>query len=79
MKIPSGSPVGLCDHVPVYPDTSRGIVLEVQTDAGQIVVLVCARCWTRYARGGDLSALVTRQIVTGKNGWDVKVDMEAPS
>ncbi len=79
MNIPAGTHVGLCDHVPVYPDRGDGMVLEVTTDDGKIVVLVCAKCWLRYAGDGDLVPIVTRQVVTGRGGWDVKVDMAVPS
>ena len=81
MNIPAGTRVGLCDHVPDYPARTDGMVLEVTTDAGKIVVLICARCWLRYASDGDLAPLVTRQVVTGRAGWDLKVevDMVVPS
>lgn len=79
MKVPAGTRVGLCAHVPVYPQEGDGVVLEVTTDAGKIVVLVCERCWVRHAAGEELAALVTRQIVTGRGGWDVKVELAVPS
>ena len=79
MKIPGGARVGLCAHVPIYPATGDGMILEVTTDEGKIVVLVCKPCWVKYAADGDIAARVTRQIVTGRDGWDVKVEMEAAS
>lgn len=77
MNIPSGTRVGLCDHV--TPVMTTGMVLEVRTDDGEILVLLCAACSARYAVDDDMQALVTRQIVTGEGGWDVRLELETPS
>jgi hypothetical protein len=77
MKIPRGKRVGLCDHV--TRECTTGMVFDVQTDDGKILVLLCAGCSVRYAVTDDMQALVTRQIVTGRGGWYVKVELEVPS
>ena len=80
MKIPSGSRVGLCAHLPVNTAGVDGMVLEVTTDTGSIFVLVCTRCWVRYTIDDeDLETIVTRQIVVGRGGWDLVMEEEVPS
>jgi hypothetical protein len=77
MKIQSGTRVGLCDHITMNMTT--GMVFDVKTDDGKIVALLCVECSTRYALTSDMKTLVTRQIVTGRDGLDVKIEMEVPS
>jgi hypothetical protein len=77
MKIAGGTRVGLCDHVTT--NSTTGMVFEVKTVDGKILVLLCAGCSARYAVTEDMQALVTRQLVTGRDGWHVRVELEAPS
>lgn len=85
MKIASGTRVGLCDHVPTqaHPGAPvvpvEGMVLEVTTDTDRVVVLVCPACLVRYTETDDLASVVTRQVVIGKGGWSVYVEMGVPS
>jgi hypothetical protein len=88
VRVPDGTRVGLCAHVPSHPATGAGaaapatvagMVLEVATDEGEMVVLVCTGCWLRYAADGDLAPIVARQLVVGQAGWDVEFDLEVPS
>lgn len=81
MKIPGGTHVGLCAHVPIGEGVARreGMVLEVTTDTGKILVLLCPQCWVQYTTDDDLKSRVARQIVIGRDGWDVKLEREVPS
>jgi hypothetical protein len=81
MRIPGGTIVGLCAHVPIHPADAKkeGMVLEVTTDDGKFTVLLCSACWVQYTADDDLKALVVRQLTTGKNGWDVKLEAEVSS